>query len=62
MNNNRKTARKYTDNKEKIKVHKVFGKKEGKKNGRKSNVDYGVGFGNLFFVIIIDGGLRYDKK
>ena len=31
MNNNRKLARKYTDNKEKIRVHKVFGKKENKK-------------------------------
>ena len=29
MNNNRKVARKYTDNKEKIRVHKVFGKKGG---------------------------------
>ena len=31
MNNNRKLVRKYTDNKEKIRVHKVFGKKEEKK-------------------------------
>ena len=31
MNNNRKIARKYTDNKEKIRVRKVFGKKEAKK-------------------------------
>lgn len=30
MNNNRKIARKYTDNKEMIRVHKVFGKKGGK--------------------------------
>ena len=34
MNNNRKIARKYTDNKEKIRVHKVFGKKEAKKNDK----------------------------
>ena len=26
MNNNRKIARKYTDNKEKIRVHKVLGR------------------------------------
>ena len=32
--------------------------REGKGNGRKSNVDYGVGTGNLFFVSKIDGGLR----
>ena len=31
MNNNRKIARKYVDNKEKIRVHKVFGKKKEKK-------------------------------
>ena len=31
MNNNRKIARKYTDNKEQIRVHKAFGNKEGKK-------------------------------
>ena len=47
MNNNRKIARKYTDNKEKIRVHKVFGRiDEGKRyemkrrtliNGGKSN-------------------------
>ena len=32
--------------------------REGKGNGRKSNVDYGIGYGNLFFVSKIDGGLR----
>ena len=31
MNKNRKVVRKYTDNKDKIRVHKVFGKKEDKK-------------------------------
>ena len=34
MNNNRKIARKHTDNKDKIRVHKVFGKKEDKKNDK----------------------------
>ena len=34
MNKNRKLVRKYTDNKEKIRVHKVFGKKEDKKNDK----------------------------
>ena len=31
MNKNRKVVRKYKDNKDKIRVHKVFGKKEDKK-------------------------------
>lgn len=34
MNKNRKIARKYVDNKEKIRVHKVFGKKEVKSNDK----------------------------
>ena len=34
MNKNRKVVRKYTDNKDKIRVHKVFGNKEDKKNDK----------------------------
>ena len=37
-------------------------RKRGKKDGRKSNVDYGAGYGNLFFISKIDGGLRDEQQ